>query len=101
MITLTREYTIPHYDNDWLLLQMKHITVWVTVSQEPGETEQQVKDNLEKLYQEQVAIAESKSPTARKYKKQLNTLIKEIQAIPNINPTVIQWIIKKVKDITN
>ncbi len=101
MITLSREYTIPHYDNDGMLLQMKHITVWVTVSQEPGETEQQVKDNLEKLYGEQVAIAENKSPTARKYKKQLNTLIKEIQSITNINPTIIQWIIKKVKDITN
>jgi len=98
MITLTRELTIPHYDSDWQILQMKHITLWVTVTQETNETEQQVKDNLERIYDEQVKIAELKSPTTRRYKKQLNTLIELVQKT-NIDPKVIQWIIQQVKAI--
>ena len=96
-IQLSREYTIPHYDWDWTIMTMKHITIWVTVTQDVWESEQQVKDNLERIYEEQIKLAIEKSPTTKRYKNKLSTLVELVK--PLIDPTKYQEILKKVKAI--
>lgn len=100
MITLTRSEIIPFYEPDWkTIMQMKHFEISVSVSQEEWQTEDFIKQQLENIMNEQLHIVNSKIPEVLLLRKQLNTFHQELKTIPNIDPTTIAKIVKKVKDI--
>lgn len=80
-IILSRTEIVPFYDSSWEIMSMRNFEISVTVSQEEWETHEQVKEILDKVFDEQRAVIEKKSPLIQQKQKQLKRFADLIRPI--------------------
>ncbi len=95
-ITLSREYWIPWTDNEWNIMQMIKKKIYVSITQEE-ETEEEIKQKLEQIYNEELEKALKDNDIYTKQKKQLSFLLEELKK--NLPKEKIKNIILKAKNL--
>jgi len=78
-LTISREESIPFVDQDWIIMQMIRKKVFVSVTWEEWETEEQIKEKLDKLFEEEFDKALASDDIYQKQKKQLKFLLDELK----------------------
>lgn len=73
--TITTSESIPFYDAQWMLVQMKNVEYSVSTTQEEWETVEQIEKAHDEALQRQRAKASNIVPLAILYKKKLNSWI--------------------------
>jgi len=74
-ITISREENLPFIDTDWVLMQMIRKKIYVSITWDEWETEEQVREKLDSVFNSEFDKALSSDSIYQKQKKQLVFLL--------------------------
>jgi len=95
-ITITLEESVPHYDNNWVKMQMINFRFGITATKDDDETIEDFKNLLQNEFEKQREHIANTSPTLEKRNKKINFILDEIK---KTNPTLLKEIIKKANTL--
>jgi len=96
--TINREENIPFREADGSIMQMSQYRIWVTVSNEEGETLEDIEKQADEILKRNIEKTLSTDIIYQRQKKQTNALAKYIK--DNMTEAEARAIITKVKQIS-
>ena len=81
-LTITLDGSIPHYDQNWTIMNMIHFRAWITATQDEWQSKEELEKEAHIFFQKQMDYIGSLSPIVKqkqeKFQRILNEFKKEV-----------------------
>ncbi len=81
-LTITLDWSIPHYDQNWSAMNMIHFRVWITATQDEWQSIEDLKKEVHEVFQKEMDYIGWLSPIVKqkqeKFQRILNEFKKEV-----------------------
>lgn len=93
-LTITLDWSIPHYDQNWVIMNMIHFRCGVTWTQDQGQTIEQLKQEVHEVFQKEMDYIGGLSPIVKQKQEKFQRILNEFK---KETPDIYNKIISKFK----
>ena len=93
-LTITLDWSVPHYDQNWVIMNMIHFRVWVTGTQDEHQTQEELKQEIHQAFQKEMDYVGWLSPIVKQKQEKFQKILADFK---QKTPDIYQEIISKYK----
>lgn len=89
-LTITLDWSIPHYDQHWVIMNMIHYRVWISWTQDEWQSQEELKNEVHEAFQKEMNYIAQLSPIVKQKQEKFNKILSEFkQYVPELYNKII------------